>query len=240
MRRFLEQPERKKKKNILNTLGKIREHLYGKEYLGALDACRERLNSIEVDRLRVKPIVKITGEFWAQTTEGDGNFNMFRFLEREGAQVLVEPIGTWIMYMLHQAKCKVQRPKGMDDGVRAARPSGTSFGKRVAIELDYRKKVLGLRIGEVAVRREYHHRVERRLGGIAHELVTSTNWSALASPFYNSLRRRRRGPPGSRQEHLLLEQRPGAHGAVAEAVRLHAVHAVRRRAVGGGQPTTRT
>ena len=36
--------------------------------------------SVDVDRLRVKPIVKITGEFWAQTTEGDGNFNMFNFL----------------------------------------------------------------------------------------------------------------------------------------------------------------
>ena len=43
---------------------------------------------IEVDRLRVKPVVKITGEFWAQTTEGDGNFRMFEFLEREGAQVV--------------------------------------------------------------------------------------------------------------------------------------------------------
>ncbi len=28
---------------------------------------RERMNSIEVDRTRVKPVVKITGEFWAQT-----------------------------------------------------------------------------------------------------------------------------------------------------------------------------
>jgi len=45
----------------------------------------------------VKPVVKIIGEFWAQITEGDGNFHMFEFLEREGAQVLVEPIGTWVM-----------------------------------------------------------------------------------------------------------------------------------------------
>src|SRR5262249_25348952 len=59
-------------------------------------------DQVEIDRLRVKPIVKITGEFWAQTTEGDGNFRMFQFLEREGAQVLVEPIATWITYMLHQ------------------------------------------------------------------------------------------------------------------------------------------
>ncbi len=78
-------------------LGKFVNQLKGDDYVPALQHCRSRFNDIEIDRLRVKPIVKITGEFWAQTTEGDGNFNMFRFLEREGAQVLVEPIGTWIM-----------------------------------------------------------------------------------------------------------------------------------------------
>ena len=57
-----------------------------------------------MDRLRVKPIVKITGEFWASITEGDGNFHMFGFLEREGAQVIVEPIATWVAYLLCQAK----------------------------------------------------------------------------------------------------------------------------------------
>jgi predicted nucleotide-binding protein (sugar kinase/HSP70/actin superfamily) len=59
------------------------------------------LDDVEVDRLRVKPVVKVTGEFWAQTTESDGNFGMFAFLEREGAHVLVEPLGGWILYLLH-------------------------------------------------------------------------------------------------------------------------------------------
>ena len=86
------------------TLGKIADNLYGKEYVDALHACRDSINAIEVDRLRVKPVIKITGEFWAQTTEGDGNFNMFAFLEKEGAQVLVEPIATWIAYMMYVAK----------------------------------------------------------------------------------------------------------------------------------------
>ena len=49
-------------------------------------------------------MVKITGEFWAQLTEGDGNFNMFTFLEGEGAHVLVDSVGNWIMYLMHQAK----------------------------------------------------------------------------------------------------------------------------------------
>jgi predicted nucleotide-binding protein (sugar kinase/HSP70/actin superfamily) len=83
-------------RNTFNVLGKMHEHLWGKDYLDALHTARERMNRIEVDRTKVKPVVKITGEFWAQITEGDGNFHMFDFLEREGAQVMVEPIATWV------------------------------------------------------------------------------------------------------------------------------------------------
>ena len=97
-------------------LGKFVNQLKGDDYVPALKRCRDRFNQVEVDRLRVKPIVKITGEFWAQTTEGDGNFNMFSFLQREGAQVLVEPIGTWIMYMIHQMVQKYKDFKGLEDG----------------------------------------------------------------------------------------------------------------------------
>ncbi len=67
-----------------------------------------------MDRLRVKPVVKVTGEFWAQTTEGDGNFRMFEFLEREGAQVLVDPLGTWLMYLIHQQQAQVLNRRGVD------------------------------------------------------------------------------------------------------------------------------
>ena len=95
-------------RNTFNVFGKWHEHMWGKDYLNALHAARERMDSIEVDRTRVKPLVKITGEFWAQITEGDGNFHMFDFLEREGAQVLVEPIATWVAYLMYQAKAHAQ------------------------------------------------------------------------------------------------------------------------------------
>jgi predicted nucleotide-binding protein (sugar kinase/HSP70/actin superfamily) len=182
LREYLSRPEKKKLKNTLNTLGKIREHLYGKTYIEALEACRARLDAIEVDRLRVKPIVKITGEFWAQTTEGDGNFNMFRFLEREGAQVLVEPIATWVAYLLYQAKYNAQRQKKVDG--YAQHIEWHHFRKRFAIEMKYRKKVLGLRAGEV-LWEHFYHRVIRMLGGITHELVPQPELDRLAAPFYN-------------------------------------------------------
>src|SRR5262249_1660379 len=92
--------------SVTHTTGKIVDHLWGRQTDAALRDAREGLNQIEVDRLRVKPLVKVTGEFFAQTTEGDGNFHMFQFLEREGAEVKVEPIANWIMYLLWQARAK--------------------------------------------------------------------------------------------------------------------------------------
>ena len=95
-------------RNTFNVFGKWHEHMWGKDYLNALDAATAKMNTIEVDRTKVKPVVKITGEFWAQITEGDGNFNMFNFLEREGAQVVVEPIATWVAYLMYQAKAHAE------------------------------------------------------------------------------------------------------------------------------------
>ncbi|HLJ17556.1 MAG TPA: hypothetical protein VKV15_23880 [Bryobacteraceae bacterium] len=179
LKNYLSRPEKKKLKNTLNTLGKIRENLYGRPFTDALESARERIDSIEVDRTRVRPIVKITGEFWAQTTEGDGNFNMFRFLEREGAQVLVEPIATWVAYLLYQAKFNAERRKDVQQ---------YSTRKKLAAELNYRKKVLGLAIGEV-MWQYFYHRINRKLGGITHKLAPQPELDRLAAPFYNRFAR---------------------------------------------------
>src|SRR5205807_1171771 len=114
-------------------LGKFLHQLFGDEIMSALREVRDRLAAIPVDRTRVKPIVKITGEFWAQTTEGDGNFNMFRFLEKEGAQVVVEPIGPWICYLMHQAVQQCRDEKGLKHG--ATLPPSWRLDKHLKINL---------------------------------------------------------------------------------------------------------
>jgi predicted nucleotide-binding protein (sugar kinase/HSP70/actin superfamily) len=175
LKSYLSRPEKKKLKNTLNTLGKIRENLYGEPIIEALESARERMNAIEIDRTRVKPVVKITGEFWAQTTEGDGNFNMFRFLEREGAQVLVEPIATWVAYLLYQAKYNASRRKDVQQ---------YTTQRKWEAEVAFRKKVFGLRIGEV-MWQHFYHRINRKLGGITHELAPQPELDRLAAPYYN-------------------------------------------------------
>jgi predicted nucleotide-binding protein (sugar kinase/HSP70/actin superfamily) len=181
---FLEKHE--KVAGISCTLGKVAHNLYGKEYIDALHACRDSINAIQVDRFRVKPVVKITGEFWAQTTEGDGNFNMFAFLEREGAQVLVEPIATWIAYMMYVAK---EGAKARADAEAVHKdPKWYEAKKRLANELRLLKKTGGLTAGS-AMWTYFYHRTIKHMGDTVHHLVPQKELSRLAHPFYHQLAR---------------------------------------------------
>src|SRR5271157_2451663 len=173
-------------RNTFNVFGKWHEHMWGKDYLNALAAAQERMNSIEVDRTRVKPLVKITGEFWAQITEGDGNFHMFDFLEREGAQVLVEPVATWVAYLLYQAKAHAQAKWPVNRPHR--NPEWYEFKKNFANYIGLRKKLWGIGAGE-RMWNFFYHRTAKHMGGITHHLAPQMELAELAHPFYNQFAR---------------------------------------------------
>ena len=173
-------------RNTLTTIHKIGQHLHGSEFAEVLQRCRERINTITMDRIRVKPIVKIVGEFWAQTTEGDGNYRMFDFLEREGAHVQPEAIGTWITYLLNHAQLQMEPRRGLND--RCEEPDPLDIPRRMVNEWSYRKKRALLAFGEWLYTRQYHQVVDA-LGGTAHRLVPQPELSKLADPFYRSLAR---------------------------------------------------
>jgi len=164
---------------------KFTRQLTSSYYTDALHSVRDKFAEVEVDRFRVKPIVKITGEFWAQTTDGDGNYNMFPFLEREGAEVIVEPIGTWIMYMIHQFKQKLRDRKGIED--KAEMPTWTREPhRRLAVETRFRKRYARMTLAEKIYHREYTKLQEALGGGILHELVCQYELQRMGHPYYNS------------------------------------------------------
>jgi predicted nucleotide-binding protein (sugar kinase/HSP70/actin superfamily) len=167
-----------------HTAGKIVDHLWGKQTAIALADARERLAQVEVDRLRVKPLVKVTGEFFAQTTEGDGNFHMFQFLEREGAEVKVEPIANWIMYLLWQAKARHADRKWLD----RAKPPLWKMHSRLGAELKFRQKQMFFGIGE-ALYSHLYKRVIKGLGGIGYPLLDMRELATLAQPYYHRFAR---------------------------------------------------
>ena len=71
-----------------------------KNVMPALCQVKRKLSVVELDRFRVKPKVSVIGEFWAMTTEGDGNYHLQQFLENEGAEVDVQPVTNWTLYMI--------------------------------------------------------------------------------------------------------------------------------------------
>jgi len=48
--------------------------------------------------------VSIIGEFWAMTTEGDGNYKLQRFLEQEGAECDIQLVTNWILYSIWEGR----------------------------------------------------------------------------------------------------------------------------------------
>src|ERR1700722_5927649 len=108
---------------------------------------------------------------------------MFNFLQKEGAQVLVEPIGTWIMYMIHQVVQKYKDFKGLEEG--AVMPPIWKIGTRAKIEFNFRQKVAKLKLAEAIFKGEYHKIVDT-MGGLAHHLADQYELQRIGHPFYNS------------------------------------------------------
>jgi len=105
-------------------LGHCKEDLYQtlrtrKNIIPALIRCRKALKSIQVNRAQVKPKVSIIGEFWAMTTEGDGSYHLQRFLENEGAEVDIQTVTAWILYLIWEGRYDTRNRmylKGDDEG----------------------------------------------------------------------------------------------------------------------------
>ena len=165
---------------------KMHTHLKGKEFRDALSRCRKRMDGIAIDRTRLKPVVKVVGEFWAQTTEGGGNYRIFDFLEKEGAEVQPEAIGTWLAYLMAHARMQLYPKRGMN--ANCEEPGRRAFGQKLRNEFTFQKKRLMLSFGEWFYARLYH-RIVGEMGGIAHMLVPQEELAELARPFYKPLAR---------------------------------------------------
>src|SRR5262249_29095107 len=145
--------------------GSLAWHLATPYFVNAMKEVRRRFDAVEVDRLRVKPIVKITGEFYLQTVEGGPNYNIHRCLEGEGAEVSPAAIAVWFDYLMRLA--------------------GQDFEDHIGIEKHARLKFGGIRTGQAALGWIYR-RARRALGDVPHAMPDQYELRRLAAPYYNS------------------------------------------------------
>src|SRR5437868_1841895 len=116
----------------------------------ALYKVRKTMGAVKVDRLRVKPRVGIIGEFWAMTTEGDGNYGLQRFLEAEGAEPDIQLVTAWLLYMIWQGRFDTEQRstlRGVDKD--KTEHGGSKFSLK---GVDVRKRQASLWAGEKVLR----------------------------------------------------------------------------------------
>lgn len=133
------------------------------DVLRALKRARERFEAVAIDRLQVKPKVKITGEFYLQTVEGDPNYNIHSWLEKEGAEVYPAPIVIWLDYLLRfNSQYWEDRP----------------YLPRAKAYLS------GLRLASKAMQWRYDQ-MRRVMGGLPHRPPRQSELRALAAPYFD-------------------------------------------------------
>ena len=111
--------------------------------LRALWRGRKHLAAVEIDRLRAKPKVAIIGEFWAMTTEGDGNYHLQRFVESEGGENDIQTLVNWLLYTLWEMRHDTERRmtlRGEDESYYGLKGSDVGY------------KMAGVWLGELALR----------------------------------------------------------------------------------------
>lgn len=144
--------------------GAVAWHLTTSYFIDALREVYRKFEAVEVDRLQVKPVVKITGEFYLQTVEGDPNYNIHRWLESEGAEVYPAPIVVWLDYWIRFYTQEMEDRIGSDRSARA--------------------KIWALK-GLQAVFRSAYNRMRKALGNIPHEIPDQYEMRRLAAPYFH-------------------------------------------------------
>ena len=114
-----------------------------KNVLRGLVRCRRILGRVKVDRTVPRPVVSIIGEFWAMTTEGDGNYQLQKFLESEGAEVDVQGVTNWILFMIWENRFDTEQRVEL---------RGEDGGKKGLEGTDPTKKLWGLTAADKVIR----------------------------------------------------------------------------------------
>jgi predicted nucleotide-binding protein (sugar kinase/HSP70/actin superfamily) len=139
-------------------------HLSTDYFVDALREVRKNFDAIEVDRLQCKPVVKITGEFYLQTVEGDPNYNIHSWLEQEGAEVYPASIAVWLDYWMRFYVQNFEDYRGID-------------------------RYAGAKIKAIkALQKVFHwtyNRMRGALGNIPHEMPDQYELRRLAAPYFH-------------------------------------------------------
>ncbi len=147
----------------------------------ALWACKPIMASVKVDKTLSKPKVSIIGEFWAMTTEGDGNYQLQRFLESEGAEADIQLVTAWLLYTVWEG---THDTKDRAD-LRGADSSKYGLGEIAGDSFGVAKKLAGLN-GAAFVIRALFQTFAHTMGLYGYKLPNMDDIAKISHEYYNN------------------------------------------------------
>jgi hypothetical protein len=151
----------------------------GRSILWALHQSKKLFSKIEVDRTIPKPKTAIIGEFWAMTTEGDGNYHLQRFIEQEGSEADIQFVTAWILYNIWEVRHDTKNRallRGVDGGKLGLKDAG-EYGVFI--------RKIGLWAGDKALRAAFQ--TFAHAGGFyGYHLPNMDDVADVAAPYYNN------------------------------------------------------
>ncbi len=147
--------------------------------LVALWKCKPIMAAVKVNRTLPKPKVSIIGEFWAMTTEGDGNYQLQAFLEQEGAEADIQLVAAWILYMLWEARHDTNDRKDLRQADTAKYGLGGLDGFGIA------QKLLMVQAGDKVVRGLFQT-FAHVIGLYGYKLADMDAIAEVAHQYYNN------------------------------------------------------
>ncbi len=148
----------------------------GGSVLAALLRGRREFAKIQLDWARPAPRVSIIGEFWAMTTEGDGNYQLQRFLESEGAECDIQFVTNWLLFMLWE---------GRYDTKLRAELRGIDEARKGLKNVNIGKKLIGLFVADTAIRAAFHT-FGAAIGYRGYHLPDMDQIAETANAYYNN------------------------------------------------------
>lgn len=148
--------------------GRMRAALWAftaNDFARVLRRARRHFEGIKLDRLRPRPIVKITGEFYLQTVEGEANYNIHSWLEGEGAEVYPASVAIWLDYLLRFSGQYYEDREGLQ--------SGTYLGQK------------GIAVAQWLLRSHYNA-LRKALGGVPRPMPLQNELRDLAAPYFDA------------------------------------------------------
>jgi predicted nucleotide-binding protein (sugar kinase/HSP70/actin superfamily) len=157
----------------------------GTSLAAALFKVRRTMGAVKVDRTRPKPRVGIIGEFWAMTTEGDGNYGLQRFLEAEGAEPEIQLVTAWLLYMIWQSRYDTEQRATLRGADATKAEGGSKFSLK---DVDVRKRKASLWAGEKVLRGLFQS-FAHAIGLYDYHLPDMNEIAEISHAFYdNNLR----------------------------------------------------